>query len=58
MRRLGDSGLEVSAIELGCIGMSQSYGPPPGDRAVTDAALTPVRGRPMVIATAFQHTMY
>jgi hypothetical protein len=27
-------------------------------RAVADAALTPVRRRPMVVATAFQHTMY
>jgi aryl-alcohol dehydrogenase-like predicted oxidoreductase len=27
-RKLGNSNLEVSAVGLGCIGMSFSYGPP------------------------------
>ncbi len=37
-RLLGD-GLEVSAIGFGCMGMSQSYGPNPGDRGEMIALL-------------------
>jgi aryl-alcohol dehydrogenase-like predicted oxidoreductase len=32
-RRLGNSSLEVSALGLGCMGMTFSYGPPPDKRA-------------------------
>jgi aryl-alcohol dehydrogenase-like predicted oxidoreductase len=38
-RTLGKSGLEVSAIGLGCMGMSSGYGPGPGDRAEMIAVL-------------------
>jgi len=34
-RKLGSSGLEVSALGLGCMGMSFSYGPPKDKREMT-----------------------
>ena len=43
-RTLGQ-GLEVSAVGLGCMGMSQSYGPNPGDRDDMIGVLRARRGR-------------
>jgi aryl-alcohol dehydrogenase-like predicted oxidoreductase len=34
-RKLGNSGLEISALGLGCMGMSFSYGPPKDKREMT-----------------------
>lgn len=34
MRRLGNSGLEVSSLGLGCMGMSYGYGPAPDTKAM------------------------
>jgi aryl-alcohol dehydrogenase-like predicted oxidoreductase len=37
--RTPGQGLQVSALGLGCMGMSQSYGPNPGDRGEMIAVL-------------------
>jgi len=41
-RTLGSGGLEVSALGLGCMGMSFSYGPPGDKRVMTELIRTAV----------------
>src|SRR2546430_1675566 len=41
-RKLGTSGLEVSALGLGCMGMSQSYGVPPDKQTMISLIRTAV----------------
>ena len=41
-RKLGDSGLEVSALGLGCMGMSFGYGPAADRQAVISLIRTAV----------------
>src|SRR5258707_3347432 len=41
-RKLGKSGLEVSALGLGCMGMSFSYGPPKAKQELTALLRTAV----------------
>jgi aryl-alcohol dehydrogenase-like predicted oxidoreductase len=41
-RKLGNSGLEVSALGLGCMGMSFSYGPPKDKQEMTSVLRTAV----------------
>jgi aryl-alcohol dehydrogenase-like predicted oxidoreductase len=45
MRILGSSKLEVSALGFGCMGMSQSFGPNPGDRSQMIDLLRAAAGR-------------
>jgi aryl-alcohol dehydrogenase-like predicted oxidoreductase len=39
-RKLGNSNLEVSALELGCMGMSHGYGPPADKQEMIGAEQT------------------
>ena len=41
-RKLGNSGLEISAVGLGCMGMSFAYGPPPDKREMISLLRTAV----------------
>ena len=41
-RKLGNSNLEVSAIGLGCMGMSWSYGPPKDKQEMISVLLAAV----------------
>jgi len=41
-RKLGNSGLEVSPIGLGCMGMTSSYGPPPDKKQMISLIRTAV----------------
>ena len=52
-RLLGPNDLEVSAIGLGCMGMSQSYGPPPGDRNAMIAFIRAAVDRGEIEADSF-----
>ena len=43
-RRLGSSNLEVSALGLGCMGMSFGYGPPADKHEMIALLRTAIRG--------------
>jgi aryl-alcohol dehydrogenase-like predicted oxidoreductase len=56
-RKLGNSNLEVSAIGLGCMGMSFSYGPPKDKQEMISLIRTAVKGRGFLVQ-GFKKTAY
>src|SRR5215212_7415424 len=54
-RKLGNSNLEVSAIGLGCMGMSFSYGPPKGKQEMTSLLRAAVERGVTFFGTAEAH---
>src|SRR5213595_3907872 len=57
-RKLGKRGLEVSALGLGCMGMSQSYGVPPDKQAMISLIRTAVERGVTFFDTAEIHGPY
>src|SRR5437867_8195845 len=57
-RTLGKSNLEVSALGLGCMGMSQSYGVPPDKQAMISLIRTAVERGVTFFDTAEIYGLY
>jgi aryl-alcohol dehydrogenase-like predicted oxidoreductase len=56
-RKLGNSNLEVSAIGLGCMGMSFGYGPAADKQEMISLIRTAVKGRGFLVQ-GFKKTAY
>lgn len=55
-RKLGKSGLEVSALGLGCMGMSFGYGPPADKQEMISLIRTAVD--PTMVGHIFRYRIY
>ncbi len=55
-RKLGRSGLEVSALGLGCMGMSFGYGPPADKQEMISLIRTAVD--PAMVGHIFRYRIY
>jgi aryl-alcohol dehydrogenase-like predicted oxidoreductase len=56
-RKLGNSNFEVSAIGLGCMGMSFGYGPAADKQEMISLIRTAVKGRSFLVQ-GFKKTAY